>query len=312
MAMQKSDGSGQEDRSPLLAADLGQSPRLSPGQLLKQAREQQNISREQLGEIINLLQCQLTAIEEDRYDRLPGDTFTIGYLRNYARAVGLDPDSVVEAFYAMRPQARPTQVRVTGAVGAGPRRPLTLDTPAARRLPYWGIAATALVIAALWGWQQSRSTAEVLPLTADVAGVDVPLPGGLDTALLSDDNDPLARVELLSQPARAVSAIANTQDGPLLSPAALVDESAEVEQSGEDQLSLRFVADCWVEVRDRDNKVLVAVLKRADDRLTVEGRGPFKVLLGFAEGVEMAYNGEPVEIGTPSGSRSARLIVGNS
>src|SRR5690606_27334953 len=60
-----------------------------------------------------------------------------------------------------------------------------------------------------------------------------------------------------------------------------------------DQLSLRFTADCWVEIKDRDNKVLIAALKRADDQLQVQGRGPFKVLLGFAPGVEMAYNGEP-------------------
>jgi hypothetical protein len=36
------------------------------------------------------------------------------------------------------------------------------------------------------------------------------------------------------------------------------------------------------------------------------------VLLGFAPGVEMAYNGRPVDIEVPSGARAARLIVGSS
>jgi hypothetical protein len=57
----------------------------------------------------------------------------------------------------------------------------------------------------------------------------------------------------------------------------------------------------------------VATLKHADDRLQIEGRGPFKVLLGYAPGVEMAYNGAPVKVDAPPvGNRSTRLIVGNS
>ena len=79
-----------------------------------------------------------------------------------------------------------------------------------------------------------------------------------------------------------------------------------------DQLSLRFSADCWIEIKDRDNKLIVATLKHADEKLQIEGRGPFKVLLGYAPGVSMAYNGTPVKVDVSEGNRSTRLIVGSS
>ena len=58
--------------------------------------------------------------------------------------------------------------------------------------------------------------------------------------------------------------------------------------------------------------MLVATLKHADEQLQIEGRGPFKVLLGYAPGVVMAYNGAPVKVDVSEGSRSTRLIVGSS
>lgn len=303
----------------------------TPGALLREARERAGLSRPQLAEATNLLVSQVTAIEADRYDQLPGDTFTIGYLRNYARAVGIDPDRVVQAFFAARPQSRPMNRRVEGRVEGGaaqPRKPIRLDQGAPRR-HYWGLAAAALVVAGLWGWQQIQEPVEVLPLTADINGVELPLPGGLEQVV--DTSSLLDAVELLPatepKPAAAAPAAKGGEGVPLRavasadalpratltaatagdSPLAVAEASA-----GGDRLNLRFSADCWVEVKDRDNKVLVAALKRADEQLTIEGRGPFKVLLGFAPGVEMAFNGRPVDIEPNRGSRSARLIVGNS
>lgn len=292
-----------------------QCPGETPGVLLRQARERAGLSRAHIAARLNLLGPQVVAIEEDRFDRLPGDTFTIGYLRNYARAVEIDAGSVLQAFYALRPQSRPALARVEGSVSAGPRKPLTLDAAAPRR-HYWGIAAAALVMTALWGWQQIKEPVEVLPLTADINGVDVELPGGLASVVADEGSASLLdRVELHEpaaapqSPAVALRAVATLAEQPAAAvPASLVEE---ITTEG-DRLNLRFSADCWVEVKDRDNRVLVAALKRADDQLTLTGRGPFKVVLGFAPGVEMAFNGERVDIDTANGGRAARLIVGNS
>jgi cytoskeleton protein RodZ len=267
----------------------------TPGQQLRAARERAGLSLEELAQQLNLLRSFLSALEEDRYDRLPGTTFARGYLRNYARALKLDETALLAQFDALMPALRPTAVEPLPA----PRyRPIALDSRGPRR--HWSAAAALLVVLGLWGWQEvGERSPELVSLTPESGGVTVDLPGGLDEAQPSVDN-PLDSVELLP---------------PV--PTELLSSADAAEQPGDtaataDRLNLRFSADCWVEIKDRDNKVLVAALKRADEQLQIEGRGPFKVLLGFAPGVEMAYNGRPVDIDVPSGARSARLIVGSS
>lgn len=281
-------------------ADPAAAGAITPGQRLCAAREAMACSREEMSQRLNLRPSQLAALEEDRYQALPGDTFTRGYLRCYARAVKLDEASLLRAYDTLRASG-PEPSRQP----APHRQPISLETQGHRR--HWGIAAAVMVVVGLWGWQQQgQKTAEVLPLTADADLVSMSLPGGLDEAMPFGHN-PLDSVELL--PATPVSES-------LIAAATYIDHAGSAEAAAPvasaDRLNLHFSADCWVEIKDRDNKVLVAMLKRADEQLQIEGRGPFKVLLGFAPGVEMAYNGRPVDIEVPSGARAARLIVGSS
>ena len=270
----------------------------SAGALLRAARKQAGLNVEQMAERLNLRRGIVRALEEDRFDSLPGPTFARGYLRNYARALKLDERHLLALFEATLPLVEKTTD--TEAKRAPRYRPIALDSHGPRRP--WGAAAALLVVLALWGWQQMDEKApELVSLTPESNSVSVDLPGGLDEALpLAQENNPLDAVELLpSEPIEPASPeAAQTAQG---------DAIAET-----DRLNLRFSADCWVEIKDRDNRVLFAALKRADEQLQIEGRGPFKVLLGFAPGVEMAYNGQPVDIEVPSGGRSARLIVGSS
>ena len=266
---------------------------------MREARKLAGLNVEQMAERLNLRRGIVRALEEDRFDTLPGPTFTRGYLRNYARALKLDERKLLALFEATLPQ--PSAVPVVAESRWKPRyRPIALDSRGPRR--HWGAAAALLVVLGLWGWQQMGEKApELVSLTPDSNSVSVDLPGGLDEALPFADTNPLDLVEVLpSVPAELQQAAGQgEQDG-----IAVADAS--------DRLNMRFSADCWVEIKDRDNKVLFAALKRADEQLQIEGRGPFKVLLGFAPGVEMAYNGRPVDIEVPSGGRSARLIVGSS
>lgn len=276
-----------------------------PGARLQAARRRAGLEIADVARQLNLLEWQVNALEQDRYEKFPADLFVKGYLRSYARLLKLDVDRVLNAYNLQRP--RPAQ---QVASRSEPRRPLSLEN-ATRQRRYWGLVATALVIAALWGWQQKRERAEILPLTAEVAGVEeAPAIGGIDAALTGGAQAALLdSVQLVSAPAMAPAVPMETAQQNPVADAASAPVAAV---ANGDQLSLRFSADCWVEIKDRDNKLLVAVLKHADDELKIEGRGPFKVLLGYAPGVEMAYNGTPVKVDAPDRSRSARIIVGNS
>lgn len=98
----------------------------SPGELLRNAREAAGLSIEQVAEKLHLLQSIVSSLEKDCYDRIRGETFVRGYMRNYARLLGISADEVVGRYNAGRgatgrPESRFARRRdgLHGSSGAG-------------------------------------------------------------------------------------------------------------------------------------------------------------------------------------------------
>ena len=71
-----------------------QSEKNKVGQELAFAREAKGMSQEQIADILNLTLANVIALENDDYESLPSWTYVSGYLRAYARLLGLDSDSL--------------------------------------------------------------------------------------------------------------------------------------------------------------------------------------------------------------------------
>ena len=107
-----------------------------------------------------------------------------------------------------------------------------------------------------------------------------------------------------------------------LSPAASVmgdgdaDPNAEAAVDAEpavkpDLLSIVFQEDSWVEVRERDGDLIHGDLGRGGDTVTLTGEAPFEILVGYADGVEITFNGDPVSLEPGTRGDVARLVVGH-
>jgi len=73
------------------------------GQALRAARESRNLSLDEVAELTRIRRAYLADLEAMRLDRLPSRPFTIGYIRAYAEALGLDGEAAVERFKADEP-----------------------------------------------------------------------------------------------------------------------------------------------------------------------------------------------------------------
>ena len=73
------------------------------GQALRAVRERKKLSLEEVADITRVRRAYLADIEAMRLDRLPSRPFTIGYIRAYAEALGLDGDAAVERFKSEEP-----------------------------------------------------------------------------------------------------------------------------------------------------------------------------------------------------------------
>ncbi|MEE9448390.1 MAG: RodZ domain-containing protein [Arenicellales bacterium] len=68
-----------------------------PGSVLRAKREEYEWSVEAVAEALHLATDSVRSIEADRYDELPGATYVLGYWRSYARLLGIDMESTIEA-----------------------------------------------------------------------------------------------------------------------------------------------------------------------------------------------------------------------
>ena len=77
---------------------------MAPGQILKRAREGKNLTVAAIATLMNLDLRTVEALERGNQNELPAPIFVRGYLRGYARLVGVDEAAVLEAYQAQNPQ----------------------------------------------------------------------------------------------------------------------------------------------------------------------------------------------------------------
>ncbi|WP_374441128.1 helix-turn-helix domain-containing protein [Pseudomonas panipatensis] len=74
------------------------STRANPGEALRQARENRGWSTTQVAAQLNLTEASLHHLEQGAFDKLPGHTFARGYVRAYAKLLGMDQAQMVNSF----------------------------------------------------------------------------------------------------------------------------------------------------------------------------------------------------------------------
>lgn len=129
--------------------NLSPAGEMSVGNRLRAAREAAGLSRADIAARTRITERHIAAIEADDFGALAGRTYAIGFSRNYAKAVGLDPAAVAEDVRQLTSQA-------DAASEAGMLDDLEPGDPS--RVPTrsmaWlaGVAAFVVVIAGYFAW----------------------------------------------------------------------------------------------------------------------------------------------------------------
>lgn len=79
----------------------------SVGQKLRETREQHNFSLEQVARDTHISKQYLEALETEQFSAIPGETYIIGFLRNYAEYLSLNPEEIVSLYKNIQIQEQP-------------------------------------------------------------------------------------------------------------------------------------------------------------------------------------------------------------
>jgi cytoskeleton protein RodZ len=323
--------------------------RSNPGETLRKARENKNWSLADVAGQLNLTSQRLTQLEAGQFDLLPGHTFARGYVRAYAKLLGMDQTLIVQEF---------DQYTGTNASGSAVHELGRIEEPMRLSQNLLRLVCFLLLLALAGGgffWWQDQSasrggetagislghvevdgadgTTEIHPLdepedqaVADAEGLQEGTPAEVSPELAAQPEHPAAAPETpaaapTAPVASAPAAVAPTAPAPVFAaPSATVAAPAPsapavpaapvVAAAGEGVVAMDFSANCWIQLTDGNGKVVVSGLKRAGEKLEVSGKAPLELRLGYARGAQVRYNGQPVDVATFTSGETARIKLG--
>jgi len=266
------------------------------GKLLRRAREKLGLSVADIASELHLSRHQIQALEEDDWDRLPGITYTRGYLKSYARVVDLDPEDLL-AGLAERERQIEGAIAREAEQGEAPE-PEKRSAAQTTRGP-WGWVAAILVLGVLgtWAWQ--------------VYWQPLSLPGLFEQEAPAVANP--RQGTQFARPGHEAGSAAASGTAKRADVAGAAPESSTMDVLMDARhVVFQFEADSWIDVRDAAGERLVYRSYQAGRRIEIQGTPPFRVFLGNAPEVRVAYRGEVITPSSPAGRRFARFTLGRS
>lgn len=245
------------------------------GQRLQREREMRGITLEEIATSTKIGTRSLRALEQEDFDQLPGGIFNKGFVRAYAKYLGIDEEQAVADYLI--------------AAGEGDQ---PLPNPPENKEPeystiressgngLWVTAALVLLLAAggYYGWRWYQQTKQVeAQLPAAVVATPAPPPP-------TPTPEPAAET---STSAGATAPEMTAREGILL--------------------EVRAKQDAWISYTADDGPAREVNMKATGQAVEIRAQKRVKLTLGNAGGVDVSYNGKPLPQLGPE--NKARTVV---
>lgn len=265
-------GAKRPQRHPPWEKEAGATEAGSFGDWLRRQREMREINLRDIADRTKISLRYLEAMEADRFELLPAPIFAKGFLREYARYVGLSPDDVVNYYLSVHhPDELPGDPKEDTKSRS---RPKSLDPGQPRMRRNWSYGLV-LALAGL-----------ILLVLVAIA------------AYLADQREERPETAAQAPPIAAPPAPAVHPSAPAAAP----EPKAPVE------VSLDFTKDCWVEaVIDGRNRF--SELRVQGEALQLEAERSIVLTLGDAGAVGVQVNGYPYELNGRAGDVVRDVVI---
>lgn len=259
------------------------------------------ISLEEISESTKIGTRSLRALEEDDYDLLPGGIFNKGFVRAYSRFLGLNEEQTVADFEEAFKQYQLAQA---------PPPVLEPEEPEKKRTGFsWALVVLLVLILAAVGWivghrrttgtatgdqavpPESTTAAPVTPVSAPVTLSQSSSHDGPQVAKASDHRTTTAHRASVSEVAGATVGAESTSDSVASSP----KEIAAQDHPAAIRLQVFAREDSWMSIL-ADGKSLGQGILSAQKTRNIRADKEVKLRLGNVGGVEISFNGKPVDI----------------
>jgi cytoskeleton protein RodZ len=282
------------------------------GQKLKAEREKRSITLDQISLSTKIGTRMLQALEEDKFSQLPGGIFNKGFVRAYARHVGIDEEQAVADYLEAagetvppRAQDEPEGVSLRIRLEEDANQKSASSIKSSRELPWGMFAAVLLAVAlglSLWSHRQRQAAVVASPASvkqpAPATDVSRPTgnvnPGNAESPNVVKPAPPARDKDANPAPARLAAAGNTEKKTPSIAPESapeLTSSRAQVDNP-KDEITVLIEGreDCWISI-SADGQTVASYMLSAGTQRTVHGKQSVIIKAGNVGGIDLSFNG---------------------
>ncbi|MFX3674038.1 MAG: RodZ domain-containing protein [Paenisporosarcina sp.] len=276
------------------------------GTRLKEARTAKGYSLEDLQEMTKIQKRYLAGIEEGNYSMMPGPFYVRAFIKQYADAVGLNADELLDTYKQEVPSSSNEEVYQTMNSAPTRRKPISRSSNKFSEIIPMIIVAFFIILVVVTVWYLYQNLAQNKESTPDEEVENTVLEENKpekNTPTEEEPDEEDKEVEEVEEQVPAQTIQMGTVDG----------ETTNYTLTGTETFSLKIVAkgNSWVTVRDQAgveplNRGLVAGETVTLDLSTVQSA---RIRVGASPQIDVFINDEKVEYGTPPNDKITQNLM---
>lgn len=263
------------------------------GTILKSSRLKSKKSMEEISSELCIRKIYLTALEEGDYETLPPIPYGVGYVRTYARYLGLNPDRAVK-LYKDASKIEEDKNEIENIV------------PEKNKSNSWHIVIGILALTLLYGgWevysQKESKTKPATDVAAETVVAEEPqnvVPQEETTPVMENDNaveNESASVKTEDTPGAEDTSMLQqttlpTENAGMTETVVQPEENTVIENEPDNKVVVEFSGESWVELKGRD-KVYFQGVFHAGDRKEIDYVDNLFLSVGRPENVKVYVKG---------------------
>ena len=269
---------------------------VGPGVLLSESRKNQGLSIKHVASKLNFRASIVLNIEADIYDKTLPDTYNRGYLKNYAKLLGLPAEEIINSYEKLNLLQEDSAKMRSFSRG-------TVKKAENNMLMWISYLILAIFIGftMMWWLQEGKVSKAVLVPEPVKPADEFDVIENISPSVVIENITEKGVVEesiktgitSIEEPVKQNAEIKNSvnkKDNTNIN-----TESNVVEQPFDEAIFI-FSGDCWVNIYDATGKRIAWGIKKSGYIMPIQGKSPFNITIGKPELVQIKFNGADVDI----------------
>ncbi len=277
-----------EDISVAVNEEVIEKPEVTPGTILRKAREENNLSVGHVADRLCLDIRVVEGLETDNYEKLPSTIFIRGYLRNYAKLLEIPEQSIIDGFDRIHKSQQPKTITPTPNI-----KPQTQATS----LDLWPklisilLVITVIVLMVIWQFypneEVENSVDQLNPTSTDPWAND----NLVSSTQNNNHNGTNNATTVVSQDNTQTVTETTSEESQTITEEIVETPPVELDHT----LTIHFKRRVWMRIKDSDGKQLYEGIGNKNQVLPVKGTPPYKIKVGN-KNIDIEYLNETKNI----------------